>query len=66
MKGSSFWTLTDECFICDKWRYTVVLWNKNLEQRFSIVPQKNEFLEKIISHVQQENLRYQEIRETAE
>ena len=59
IKNSKHWKITNECFICDKWKYTVIFWDmKKLGTKFQI---KDPILEDAFEELILQNDRFEEM-----
>ena len=50
--NSKHWKISNECWMCDKWRYTMIFWNTNLGRQFQIQDvQLEEMFAKLVKNV---------------
>ena len=41
--NSKYWKVYDECYLCDKWRYTYIFWNPATGQKHQIMNMEDMF-----------------------
>lgn len=60
IKNAKHWKITNECYQCDRWKYTSIFWDvKNTGEKFQI---KDPILEEMLEEMIYENDKFQELK----